>query len=131
MAKIRYTFTEGAPSADPGLYRSCLASERDISIRWWDGQLWWDISAGRGDASRPFKWPRGEQARGISMPAWYKRYSDSGKLCLRKITNQSKVRWATAYKHFEPDEVLAHLVAKGVLPKNWRDAFQEEMRKGA
>ena len=48
MAKTRYTFKSGAPGAEPGLYKSCLNSERDISIRWWDGALWWDISSSRG-----------------------------------------------------------------------------------
>ena len=128
MAKTRYTFNSGAPSTEPGLYKTCLNSERDVSTRWWDGVLWWDISSSRGDASKPFKWPKGAAARGISMPTWYTRYGDADKLCLRKITNQAKVRWGVAYKHFEPDEVLAYLVGKGVLPKNWREAFQDEMR---
>ena len=128
MAKTRYTFKSGAPGAEPGLYKSCLNSERDISIRWWDGALWWDISSSRGSKSLPFKWPNGAAARGISMPTRIKRYGEQDRLCLRKITNQAEVRWGTAYKHFEPDEVLSYLVGKGVLPKNWRESFQEEMR---
>ena len=128
MAKTRYTFKSGAPGAEPGLYKSCLNSERDISIRWWDGALWWDISSSRGSKSLPFKWPNGAAARGISMPARIKRYGEQDRLCLRKITNQAEVRWGTAYKHFEPDEVLSYLVGKGVLPKDWRESFQEEMR---
>ena len=128
MAKTLYKFTSGAPSKEPGLYWSCLKSERDMSIRWWDGALWWDISTSRGNKSLSFKWPKGASARGIGMPAWIKFYREQDRLCLRKITNQAKVRWGIAYKHFEPNEVLAHLVDKGVLPSNWRDAYQEEMR---
>ena len=128
MAKTLYKFTSGAPSKEPGLYWSCLKSERDMSIRWWDGALWWDISASRGSMTKPFKWPTGAAKRGIPMPRWIKLHGEQECLCLRKITNQSKVRWGTAYKHFEPNEVLIYLVDKGVLPSNWRDAYQEEMR---
>ena len=128
MAKTRYKFHEGAPGTKPGLYWSCLTSERDMSIRWWDGALWWDISTTRGAKALPFKWPRGEAMRSISMPAYYKRYGWDKTMSLRKITNQARVRWGTAYKHFEPEEVLSHLVGKGVLPKDWREAYQDEMR---
>lgn len=128
MAKTCYTFTTGTPSTEPGLYMTCLNSERDMSVRWWDGALWWDIASSRGNKSLPFKWPKGASARGIGMPAWIKLYGEQDRLCLRKITNQAKVRWGTAYKHFEPDEVLSHLVDKGVLPLAWREVFQEDMR---
>lgn len=76
----------------------------------------------------PFKWPKGAAARGLRMPQWIKFYGYEDRLCLRKISDQSKVRWGMAYKQFEPNEVLAYLVNKGVLPSNWRDAYQEEMR---
>lgn len=127
MAKTLYKFASGAPGAEPGLYLSCLKSERDMSIRWWDGSIWWDISTSRGDTTKPFKWPSGAAKRGISMPKWIKDCYQ-GQAYLRKISDQPKVRWGTAYKHFEPNEVLAYLVKKGVLPSNWRDAYQEEMR---
>ena len=127
MAKTLYKFTSGAPSKEPGLYWSCLKSECDMSIRWWDGALWWDISASRGSMAKPFKWPTGAAKRGIPMPRWIKDYHQ-GHTHLRKISDQSKVRWGIAYKHFEPNEVLTYLVDKGVLPSNWRDAYQEEMR---
>ena len=61
------------------------------------------------------------------MPRWIKDCYQ-GHAHLRKISDQSKVRWGIAYKHFEPNEVLAYLVDKGVLLSNWRDAYQEEMR---
>lgn len=131
MAQVRYTFTTGAPGTEPGLYKTCLKSERDISIRWWDGALWWDISVSRGAKALPFTWPSGKAMRGISMPRWYKDYGYDKSMSLRKITDQAKVRWGTAYKHFEPDEVLAYLVGKGALPKDWREAYQDEMRAQA
>lgn len=128
MAKIRYEFHEGAPGSEPGLYKTCLKSERDISIRWWDGALWWDISPDRGRAELPFKWPKGKAKRGITMPSWWASFGYEKSLCLRKITDQKRVRWGVAYTHYEPAEVLAYLVKQGKLPKDWRDYYQEEMR---
>lgn len=128
MPIMRNTFNEGAPGADPGLYESCLTSERDVSLRWWDGALWWDISGSRGSQSQRFKWPKGAAARGIRMPGWLKYYSEKDAMCLRKITNQSKVRWVEKYAEYTPAEVLAYMVEIGVLPKDWKDVFQAEMR---
>lgn len=127
MPTIRYNFYTGAPSKEPGLYKSCLGSTRDISIRWWDGSLWWDLSVDRGQKAKPFVWPTGKQMREIKPPEWFEPHLE--RLALRKITDQSKVRWGVEYKHYNPNEVLAYLIKKGVLPKNWREAFQEEMQK--
>lgn len=135
MPKTRYKFHEGTPGSEPGLYKTCLKSERDISIRWWDGALWWDISPPyRGRATLPFKWPTGKAKRGIAMPDWWIRFGFAHELCLRKITDQKRVRWGVAYTHYEPAEVLAYLVKQGKLPKDWRECYQEELRgqkKGA
>lgn len=128
MAQTRFKFASGSPNDAPGLYHSCLTSERDISIRWWDGSLWWDISIDRGSKAMPFTWPSGNAKRGISVPSWYKRYDYKKSMCLRKISNQSQVRWGSGYRYFDQKEVLAYLISKGVLPKDWKDAFQDEMR---
>ena len=129
MPKTRYEFHEGPPGSEPGLYKTCLKSERDISIRWWDGALWWDISTpGRGRATLPFEWPTGKAQRGIVIPAWLIAFGFAHELCLRKITDQKRVRWGVAYTHYAPAEVLAYLVKQGKLPKDWCEYYQEEMR---
>lgn len=124
MPVTKYKFNEGVPSSDPGLYISCLKSERDHSIRWWDGNLWWDISSTRGQKGLRFLWPKGKQSLGIKKPAYF----IGCDLYLRKITNQSLVRWGKTYKLYSDTEILKYLVVKGILPPDWKSKYQEEMR---
>ncbi len=122
MPVTKYKFNEGVPSADPGLYITCLKSERDNTLRWWDGKLWWDISSTRGQKDLYFFWPKGKQARG------FVRGKGCEDLYLRKITNQSLVRWGESYKVYSENEILKYLVTKGILPSDWKIKYQEEMR---
>lgn len=124
MPVTKYKFNEGVPSSDPGLYISCLKSERDNSIRWWDGNLWWDISSTRGQKGLRFLWPKGKQALGIKKPTYF----IGCDLYLRKITNQSLVRWGKTYKLYSDTEILKYLVIKKILPPDWKSKYQEEMR---
>ena len=124
MPVTKYKFNDGVPSSDPGLYISCLKSERDNSIRWWDGNLWWDISSTRGQKGLRFLWPKGKQSLGIKKPAYF----IGCDLYLRKITNQSLVRWGKTYKLYSDTEILKYLVVKGILPPDWKSKYQEEMR---
>lgn len=123
--RIKHTWSNVAPGTEPKLYTTCLSSALYTALRWWDGQEWWDISATRGSPARPFKWPKGAAANGVKQPGWMKRYPA---LALRKITDQSKVRWGTPYKHFDQVEVLHWLIKQGRLPADWPEAFQQEMR---
>ena len=125
MPVTKYKFNDGVPSSDPGLYISCLKSERDNSIRWWDGNLWWDISSTRGKKGLRFLWPKGKQSRGIKKPTYF----IGCDLYLRKITNQSLVRWGKTYKLYSDTEILKYLVTNGILPPDWKSKYQEEMRE--
>lgn len=124
MPTTKYQWVNGKPTA-PGLYRTCLSNDKYQSARYWDGRLWWDISATRGIKTMPFTMPKGTPADVKPLLAWTKHYSA---LSLRMITDQRKVRLAIAYKHYEPAEVLKWLVNKGVIPADWKDAFQDDMR---
>lgn len=126
MPVTKYKFNNGIPASDPGLYVTCLKSERDKSIRWWDGKLWWDISP-RGQKGLHFFWPKGKQARGFKRNDYY--FRNCGYLYLRKITNQSLVRWGESYKDYSETEILKYLVTKGILPSDWKIKYQEEMRQ--
>ena len=69
-----------------------------------------------------FFWPKGKQARG------FVRDKGCEDLYLRKISNQSLVRWGESYKDFSDTEILKYLVVKGILPPDWKIKYQEEMR---
>jgi hypothetical protein len=125
MPTTKYQWNTDRPGPEPRLYITCLSSDKYTAIRWWDGNLWWDISPTRGSQAKIFKWPKGTAAAGIHQPGWMRRYDA---LALRKITDQRKVRWGQPYKHFEPAEVLTWLVRQGRLPADWPLAFQSEMR---
>ena len=124
MPVTKYKFNNGIPASDPGLYVTCLKSERDKSIRWWDGKLWWDISS-RGQKCLHFFWPKGNQARGLKRDEYFRGFED---LYLRKITDQSLVRWGESYKVYSETEILKYLVTKWILPSDWKIKYQEEMR---
>lgn len=129
MSTTRHTWQSSAPYLPPNLpgmlQTTYLTNEKYTITRWWDGKLWWDISPSRGAGMRVFKWPKGEAANGIKQPGWMKHY---GPLKLRKITDQSKVRWGIPYKHYEPAEVLKYLVSTGKLTPNWQELYQSSMR---
>ena len=124
MSTIAYTWLATTPPK-PDVYTTRINESRIHSVRYWDGQRWFDISASsttsRG-SSTPFKWPKKPR---VHM-GWHKRYENA--LSLRKITNQAAIQWGTPYRVYDEKEVLAHLVSIGTLPADWRTAYQDQMR---
>lgn len=122
MSKIDYTWLIGAPHK-PDVYVTRINESRIHSVRYWDGQRWFDISLSgtksRG-SSTPFVWPKKPR-----IPiGWRKQYQ----LSLRNITNQAAIQWGTPFRVYDEKEVLAYLVKIGKLPADWRNAYQIEMR---
>lgn len=122
MSKIDYTWLATAPHK-PDVYVTRINTSKIQTVRYWDGQRWFDISlsgtTSRG-SSTPFTWPK----RARVAIGWRKKYP----LSLRKITNQAAIQWGTPYRIYDDKEVLAYLVKSGRLPADWRTAFQDEMR---
>jgi len=122
MSKIDYTWLATAPHK-PDVYVTRINSSKIHSVRYWDGERWYDISlsgtTSRG-SSTPFQWPKNARVK----IGWRKQYPMS----LRKITNQAAIQWGTPYRVYDEKEVLAYLVKVGRLPVNWRTTFQGEMR---
>lgn len=126
MSITKFHWYEGAPvNKKPDLHITCLSNEKYFSPRWWDGERWWDVSASRGRNGMAFVWPKGRAGGVFARWAWMRKWPA---LFLRKINDQKKVRYGVPYTHYEPTEVLAWLVNKGVLHSNWREHYQEEMR---
>ncbi|MBL7089939.1 hypothetical protein [Acidovorax sp.] len=122
MSKTDYTWLATAPHK-PDVYVTRINTSKIRTVRYWDGQRWFDISLS-GTTSRgsgtPFTWPK----RARVAIGWRKKYP----LSLRKITNQAAIQWGTPYRVYDDKEVLAYLVKSGRLPADWRTAFQDEMR---
>lgn len=122
MSKIDYTWLATAPHK-PDVYVTRINASRIHTVRYWDGQRWYDISlsgtTSRG-SSTPFQWPKKPR---IAI-GWRKQYP----LSLRNITNQAAIQWGTPYRVYDDREVLAYLVKTGRLPADWRKAYQIEMR---
>lgn len=121
MSRIAYTWMTAKPPK-PDVYTTRINESKIQSVRYWDGQRWFDISTS-GTTSRggsaPFKWPK--KAR-VSI-GWRKKYP----LSLRNITNQAAIQWGTPYRVYDDKEMLSFLEQTGRLPVNWRMAIQAEM----
>ena len=122
MSKIDYTWLATKPHK-PDVYTTRINASKIHSVRYWDGQRWFDISlsghTNRG-GSMPFKWPKKPR---VSI-GWRKKYP----LSLRNITNQAAIQWGTPYRVYDDKEVLDFLVKTGRLQKDWRTLYQNEMR---
>ena len=123
MATIAHTWRSDAPPA-PDVYTTRLGVSRITTPRYWDGANWHDIRFRRFDSiATPFKWPKNSRSK---MPAWWR----GTEQVLQHISadRQRTVGWGEPYKVFDDKEVLAHLVRTNVLQKDWREAYQAEMR---
>lgn len=106
-----------------------LGTSRVQTIRLWKQGEWFDVGVYRGrsrpvPANRAFTWPA---KANLPQPLWMSFYRKN--LSTRKITNQSRVQWGSPFKVYDQNEVLEWLVKVGKLPKDWRTAFQDEMRR--
>lgn len=126
MPKVRHHFISTLPLFC-GLYMTCLKSERDASVRWFDGSLWWDIhpQVGRASKRRPFELPTSKKITGgYRFPDWYK----GKQLYMRAITNQALVRVGVPYSVYSKDEVLKYMESKGVIPHNWFAKYHKALQ---
>lgn len=122
MSRIAYSWLDGQPPK-PDVYTTRIGTSKVHTVRYWDGQRWFDISTSgttsRG-SSRPFTWPKKPR---IAI-GWRKKYP----LSLRNIAKQAAIQWGTPYRVYDEKEVLAYLVKSGRLLKDWRETYQGEMR---
>ncbi len=122
MSKIDYTWLDTAPHK-PDVYMTRINTSKIHTVRYWDGQRWFDISlsgtSSRG-SSTPFQWPKNARVK----IGWRKPYPPS----LRNTPNQAAIQWGAPYRIYDDREVLACLVKTGRLPADWRTAYQIEMR---
>lgn len=122
MSRIAFSFTSGTPPR-PDVYTTRRGDSRYQTLRYWDGEGWWEIAWGNSRGGKPFTWPKGSRTR--------KPVSKYGPIDfhIRKISaHLSNIQWGTPYRVYDDKEVLAYLVKTGRLPADWRNAYQIEMR---
>jgi hypothetical protein len=123
MSRIDYAWSSATPPA-PDVYTTRRNQSTYITLRYWDGQSWWEIGGGsRG--GKPFTWPKKSRSR---KPWWLAKCTP---IYLRKIgVHQGAIQWGEPFKVYDEKEVIAHLVKTGRLSPEWRTAYQAEMRSG-
>lgn len=126
MSTIAFTWTHAKPTARD-VYTTRRNSSKYLTLRYWDGSQWWEIAYSASRGGNPFVWPKKSRSH---KPEWVKDYAS--RLCLRAIkVHQDKIEWGEPYKVYDDKEVLVHLVKTGVLPADWKTAYQAEMRSAA
>ena len=124
MSTIKHTWHTGEPP-EPDVYTTRLNESKYLTLRYWDGSVWFDISYTKSrSSSKAFTWPKDSRAR---RPEWARRSTTP--MSLRLIGKfQGDIQWGEPYKHYDPKEVLAYLIEKGDLRPDWQEFYQPFMR---
>lgn len=123
MSSITHTWHSDAPPA-ADVYVTRRNESKYTTLRYWDGARWFEIGWSRSRSGIAFTWPKKSRTR---FPTGMRSCRDT--MTLRKIgVHQGSIQWGEPVVVYDEQEVLAHLVKTGRLPKDWRTAFQDEMR---
>lgn len=126
MSKIDYKWSSTTPPA-PDVYTTRRNESKYLTLRYWDGESWFELAWGSTRGGIPFKWPKPSRTK---RPSWAVRCQNS--MRLRKISaNIGAIQWGEPFKVYDECEVLAYLVKTKVLPADWRQAYQDAMRGAA
>lgn len=126
MSKTDYIWNKEAPPK-PDVYTTRRNESKYLTLRYWDGEHWYEIAWTGSRGGTPFKWPAKSFTK---RPRWAVNYKEH--LRLRKISAYlGDIQWGNPYTVFSEKEVINFLVQTGRLPFEWRTAFQEEMRAAA
>lgn len=127
MSTIAFSWRDGNPPR-PDVYTTRRGESRYQTHRYWDGERWWAIAYSNSRGGKPFAWPKGSRTRKPRRPTWDKS-SPSLQFYIRKISaHLGTINWGTPYRIYDDKEVLSHLEKTGRLVKNWRTAYQDEIR---
>lgn len=123
MSTIAHNWHSEAPP-EPDVYTTRRNESKYLTLRYWDGERWYEINCTGSRGGDVFKWPKKSRTK---RPSWLVRYEATARL--RKIGKyQGEIQWGEPYKVYDEREVVAHLVKTGRLPADWREAYQDEMR---
>jgi len=126
VSKIEHVWQTSMPPK-PDVYTTRRQGSSHVTLRYWDGQRWYEIAWSKSRGGTLFQWPKKSISK---LPRWHK-----GDIYLRKISDSLLAKyvmeWSTPRKLFEPDEVLKYLIKIGALRENWKTFYQDEMRRHA
>ena len=124
MSSIAYTWVVGHPPV-ADVYTTRRNESKYLTLRYWDGDTWWEIACSASRGGVPFTWPKRSRTKRPS-------YLDPRRMSLRKISARlGDIQWGEPYRVYNEKETLAHLVNTGVLPADWRTYYQAGMRSAA
>jgi hypothetical protein len=122
MSKIDHVWQTTAPSK-PDVYTTRRNQSKYLTLRYWDGEFWYEIAFTNSRGGTPFTWPKHSYAR---RPKYV---TKDRPLFLRRISaRHGSIQWGVPFKVYDEKEVLAYLVRTGVLPERWRTSYQDRMR---
>ena len=123
MSTINFRWHSAAPPK-PDVYTTRRNNSTYLTLRYWDGQRWFGIDYGPKRGGAPMKWPKPSITK---RPSWAVR--NEGALYLKNIkVGQDCIQWGEPFRVYDQKEVLTYLVQTGVLPADWREAYQDAMR---
>lgn len=124
MSRIDHTWQKQTPPK-PDVYTTRRNESKYLTLRYWDGERWFEIACSGSRGGDKFEWPKPSSTK---RPAWAVRCYDT--MRLRKISAYlGEIQWGEPFKVFDESEVLAFMVATGRIPADWKTAYQADMRQ--
>jgi len=126
MSKVKYKFHPGIPPRED-VYKTIRGSAKCVIMRYWDGKKWWRLDMD-SDRNRPeFVWPKNSITPKPKLKDW--QIARGYHFYLGNINDrQDKIQWGEPYTEYTDREITSFMVDQGVLPPDWREKYQEQMR---
>lgn len=126
MSKISFDWNESKPTA-PDVYTTRRGKSSYHTLRYWDGEKWYEIAYSKSRGGTPFKWPKKSRTKKPRPPSWSKR--KEYEFFLRVIHMEKPIEWGEPYKMFDDKEIIKYMENAGFLRHDWRDHYQSFMRQ--
>jgi hypothetical protein len=128
MSRIDHTWVKTAPPK-PDVYTTRRNESKYLTLRYWDGECWYELAYSDRRGGKPFTWPKKSRTRQPTLKSWNGERGKHPEWFTRKISAKvGAIQWGEPFKVYDEKEVLAWLVERGQLRADWRTAYQEHMR---
>ena len=125
MSKVDYTWSSVVPPK-PDVYMTRRNESNYLTLRYWDGETWFEIAFSGSRGGTPFAWPKASR---IKRPRWW--LERAKHMRLRKISAYlGEIQWGEPFKVYDQKEVLKWLVKERILRADWMTHYQGDMPQG-